>query len=536
MKGCPLVAAAHPATRSSYRSPKRTLVGFAVLATVLFSLPRPAAAEDEYYELMTIFVDTFEQIDRNYVKDVDKRQLVDAAVRGMLLELDPYSNYISPDQLSDFTEDIEQEFGGIGVQVNFDRRTKSLIVMAPLPGSPAFKVGMRTGDRIVAINGEKLADFPAGREQAEALSRLRGPAGEPVEVSVFRPVRLPDEDATGNATDDKDDTPASQSDEGDSSSQTPKPQRDDGQPDDAQPDDTQSNSTESDDSDSVDDDAAIDAAADTADDDRLLSFQIVRQTIQLPSVFGHRRISEDEWDYLLPSEGAAPKIAYVRISSFTRRTGEELRTAMEAITDAGADGLVLDLRDNPGGLLTAAVEVVDLFLESGRIVSTEGRNSRPRKWQASLANTYAEIPIAVLINGFSASASEITAAALQDHDRATVIGTRSFGKGSVQNVIDLQGGEAALKLTTASYLRPSGKNIHRFPDSKPDDDWGVRPTDGFTVEMEPAEMAQVRAANRKAYEMTGGDRPEVDDSMLDRAIEVLMKAVADQRNALSPAA
>ena len=462
---------------------------YLLLTAAVFALPRPSAAEDEYYELMQVFVDTFEQIDRNYVKDVDKRELVDAAVRGMLAELDPYSNYISAEELAGFTEDIEQEFGGIGVNVNFDRRTKSLVVMAPLPGSPAFKVGMRTGDRIVGVNDEKLADFPPGREMMEALKRLRGPAGEPVEVAVFRRTQL------------------------DTAEEEAGPEQ-------------------------ADEATDEEAATDEDTDDGLLRFQVVREVIQLPTVFGFNRGGEGEndWRYILPSTREGNPVAYIRVASFTRRTAEELRDAIRKATDQGAEAIVLDLRDNPGGLLTAAVEIVDLFLSSGEIVRTEGRNSEPRSWSAKPAASDVQLPLAILINRFSASASEITSAALQDHDRAVVIGMRSFGKGSVQNVIDLEEGEAALKLTTASYYRPSGKNIHRFPKAKATDEWGVKPTDGFEVEMKPADMARVREAQRKVYEIRDSDPPEVDDAMLDRAVEHLNKQVDDAKKASAKAA
>ena len=488
----------------------------AVAALPALAAPPRAAADDEYYDLMKVFVDTFEQIDRNYVKDVDKRELVDAAVRGMLLELDPYSNYIPPDQLADFTEDIEQEFGGIGVQVNFDRRTKSLEVVAPLPGSPAFAVGLRTGDRIVEVNGESLADFAAGQEQVEALKRLRGPAGEPVEVGVVRPPAIqaatpgPDKPEAAENSDDEAETDADGGEKTDETSE----QGADGE---------QTEAAE---------------AADTDGDgkpDSLLRFQIVREQIQLPTVFGYDRRAGGEWDYFLPLDGSDLKFGYVRLTSFTRRSAAEMKEAVSAIVDAGADGLVLDLRDNPGGLLTAAVETVDLFLDSGLIVRTEGRNSQPRKWSASRSSTFRDLPVAVLINNYSASASEITAAALQDHNRAVVIGTRSFGKGSVQNVIDLEGGSAALKLTTASYFRPSGKNIHRFPDAEESDEWGVLPSDGYEVEMTPQQMAKVREANRKAYQMSE-ERPEVDDDALERAIEVLSKEANAVKSTAAPAA
>ena len=477
-----------------------------LLAVIVGLVASPAPADDEYYDLMKVFVDTFEQIDRNYVKDVDKRELVDAAVRGMLLELDPYSNYIPPEQLSGFNEDIEQEFGGIGVQVNFDRRTKSLVVVAPLPGSPAFSVGLRTGDRIVEVDGESLSDFPVGQEQVQALQRLRGPAGEPVEVGVRRPASVEEAASPAGGSDKSQDAVA------------------DGP--------TDNDASESDD---ADDASAESDDADDDDDADLLRFQIVREQIQLPTVFGRVRKAEGEWDYFLDQPETDARIGYIRLTSFTRRSAQEMRDAVKSLTESGADGLVIDLRDNPGGLLTAAVEIVDLFLESGLIVRTEGRNSQPRKWSAKPTATFGNLPLAILINGYSASASEITAAALQDQGRATVVGTRSFGKGSVQNVIDLEGGSAALKLTTASYYRPSGKNIHRFPKATEDDEWGVSPSDGFEIEMTPQQMAKVREANRKAYQLQESV-PEVDDPVLDRAVEQLIKTINAAKSTMAPAA
>src|SRR5439155_15520551 len=151
-------------------------------------------------------------------------------------------------------------------------------------------------------------------------------------------------------------------------------------------------------------------------------------------------------------------------------------------------GLILDLRTNPGGLLTSAVEVSSLFLPEGkRVVSTKGRDgkseTRDAKRPPGAPPPLVDVPIAILLNKYSASASEIVAAALQDHLRAVIVGERSYGKGSVQNIIPLEGGKTALKLTTASYWRPSEKNIHRFRNSKEKDDWGVKPNPGYEVEL-----------------------------------------------------
>ena len=147
--------------------------------------------------------------------------------------------------------------------------------------------------------------------------------------------------------------------------------------------------------------------------------------------------------------------------------------------------MILDLRDDPGGLLSAAVEIADLFVEEGKIVSTRGRNTAEKTFEARKEGTYTGFPMAVLVNHNSASASEILAACLQDHDRAVVIGERSFGKGSVQNILDLEDGNSVLKLTVATYWRPSGKNIHRFKNAKDTDEWGVSPNPGLEVKLTP---------------------------------------------------
>ena len=224
---------------------------------------------------------------------------------------------------------------------------------------------------------------------------------------------------------------------------------------------------------------------------------IVRAEIKVPSVLGDQRKADDpaKWDYLYDK---ANKIGYIRITNFGETTADETKAAVEDLEKQGVRGLVIDLRNNPGGLLRSAVEICDLFLESGVIVSTKGRNHKDEVWEAKPEGTLLlpaeKHPIAVLVNRYSASASEIVSACLQDHKRATIIGERSYGKGSVQNIIMMEHDTSALKLTTASYWRPSGKNIHRFPDRKDfeaahidPDEWGVRPDEGFDVPMKDAE-------------------------------------------------
>lgn len=190
-------------------------------------------------------------------------------------------------------------------------------------------------------------------------------------------------------------------------------------------------------------------------------------------------------------------------------------------------GLVLDLRDNPGGLLSQATQIADMFIEEGVIVSTKGRNIPEQSWKATKPGTFAGFPMAVIVNRVSASASEIVSACLQDQKRAIVVGERSWGKGSVQNVIDLEEGRSALKLTTASYFRPSGRNIHRFPESTPEDEWGVSPDEGYGVRFTPDEFGEWREARRDGDVIREGDQAGTSKSdFVDRQLKKAMDYVA----------
>jgi carboxyl-terminal processing protease len=221
---------------------------------------------------------------------------------------------------------------------------------------------------------------------------------------------------------------------------------------------------------------------------------ITRAEIRVDSVLGDLRLADNlkKWDFMLDK---ANKIAYLRITAFTETTVAELTKAVEQLQKDGVRGLVLDLRNNPGGLLRAAVEVSSMFLPDGkRVVSTKGRNHKDETYDARAPRNapppQTTYPIAILINRYSASASEIVSAALQDHLRAIIIGERSYGKGSVQNIIPMENGTSALKLTTASYWRPSEKNIHRFPDAKEEDEWGVKPSKGYEVKLSDEERLE----------------------------------------------
>ena len=216
--------------------------------------------------------------------------------------------------------------------------------------------------------------------------------------------------------------------------------------------------------------------------DEPVDLTLERATIRVPSVLGDRRLAEGGWDFRREQD---PRIAYLRITQFGEKTADELAAVLEELEPPSVEALILDLRDNPGGLLDAAVETCDLFIPGGLpIVSIKGRGEViEREYFSSGAGGWLDVPIVVLVNHYSASASEIVAACLQDHDRAVVVGTRTWGKGTVQHVIPVENGKSLLKLTAASYWRPSGKNIHRMSDDEEDDAWGVVPNEGFVAEL-----------------------------------------------------
>lgn len=220
-----------------------------------------------------------------------------------------------------------------------------------------------------------------------------------------------------------------------------------------------------------------------APEDETMDLVVTRGHIQVFTVEGVHRVGEG-WDYWLDPQG---KLAYVRVRQFTETTSADLFRATKQLVDAGLRGLVLDLRFNPGGSLQAAIEISDMFVPEGVIVSVKGRG-REQEYAAQAPGTLADFPMVVLVNSQSASASEIVAGALQEDDRAIVVGTRTFGKGLVQDVRALRSGEGQLKITTAAYYLPSGRNIHKWPDSKT---WGVDPDPGFFVPMTNDEMRRM---------------------------------------------
>jgi len=354
-----------------------------------------------------------DQIEKRALEPVDKEQLFEAAMRGMMTELDEYSAYIPPKRLKQFNEDLDQEFGGVGIEVALDPKTKQLTVVRPLVGAPAYNAGIRTGDTILSIDG----DSTHALSLTDMVNRMRGKPGDPVVLSVLH-----------------------------------------------------------------------------RGEEEAVEITIVRAVIKVDTVMGDTRNEDGSWNFFLEGHD---KIGYVRIRSFADRTAGELKETLDGLVEHRMKGLILDLRHNPGGLLGAATEICDMFVDSGVIVTIRRRDgSISAEYAAGSNGTYPEFPMAVLVDYRSASASEIVAACLQDYSRAVIVGQRTWGKGTVQEVIPLESRHGALKLTFASYWRPSEKNIHRMRDAdgKPvgeEEAWGVSPDQGYEVVVEGDDLIEL---------------------------------------------
>lgn len=411
------------------------------------------------------------QIESRYLAPVEEHDLFEGAMAGMTMALDDYSTYVAPAILEDFNEQLDREFGGIGIEIRIDSRTKYLTVSSPLVGTPAHAAGVRAGDRIERIDDESTQ----GLSIEDAAERLRGRPGEPVTLAI-----------------------------------RPK------------------------------------GAKETR------QVRLVRAVIHIDTVLGDTRRADGSWNYMLEDH---PDIAYLRINSFGDQTGEQMRRVVSSVAEQGMKGLIIDLRDDPGGLLPAAIEICDMFLDpddpptvgpdgkiipAGLIVTTRDRTGRVLdEYLASRDGTIDRIPIAVLVNRGSASASEIVAACLQDHKKAIVIGERSFGKGTVQEILNLHPDQGVLKLTTASYWRPSGRDINHREGA---DQWGVSPDPGFEIPLGEKEMADLQLARRmrdiaESYDpqdLQDESPPEFRDRQREAAIQWIEKRLKQAAGAKGP--
>lgn len=257
--------------------------------------------------------------------------------------------------------------------------------------------------------------------------------------------------------------------------------------------------------------------------------EVRRKVIKVDSVVGDRRDASDQWVYEV--EGF-PGIGYVRISTFGEHTTDELRAALAWLEARDVQALVIDLRDNGGGLLHTAIDICDMFVDDGVIVSTRGRDAQTKQvYRAHASGTVPKFPVAVIVNRYSASASEILAACLQDHHRAVIVGERSWGKGSVQNVLELGPNADALKLTVATYWRPSNKNIHRLKSATEADDWGVRPDPGLEVTLSKEDVKAI-IEHRRARDIVrrgadGQPLPPEKDAALPTAVDPQLRVAVE---------
>jgi carboxyl-terminal processing protease len=254
--------------------------------------------------------------------------------------------------------------------------------------------------------------------------------------------------------------------------------------------------------------------------DSILQIEIVRDTVHLQTVKGDRYKPDHAWDFMLDEKR---RIGYIRLTQFGKQTGAEMRAALNDLENRGMKALILDLRNNPGGSLDEAVAVSDLFIESGRIVTVKSRKGE-QVYNARPEDTFAGFPIALLVDRNTASAAEIVAGCLQDHQRAVVIGERTFGQGIVRSLAHLQGG-GALKLPIAAYYRPNGKNVNRYPNSTETDDWGVRPDKDYELSVTEEERTNL-AKHRSARDIVGAEPPqaEFEDRQLKKALDYVIAA------------
>ena len=320
--------------------------------------------KEEAFREIDRFQKVLVRIQDNYVEDTDFGELIDAAIEGMLEELDPHSVYLDELDYQNLMISTEGKFGGLGITIS--KRDNFPTVISPIEGTPAYRLGIQGGDRIVEIEGESTR----GWSSDDAVVKLRGEPGSLVNITVTR--------------------------EGLQDS---------------------------------------------------LHFAITREIIEVPIIS-----FADIFD----------GIGYIRIARFSKETARRMHEILGDFEKRGINGLILDLRSNPGGLLQSAQSVSDLFLEEGKlIVSTRGRvDENNREFLSDHENLHGKYPLVIMVNAYSASASEIVAGALQDWDRALIVGQTTFGKGSVQSVFPI-GRTTALKLTTQKYYTPSGRCIHK---------------------------------------------------------------------------
>ncbi len=339
---------------------KKVLIFFTIL--FIFNTNNKLHSENNIYKKIDLFGEVLEKINNEYVEEIDQSESMDSAINGLLQSLDPYSSYMTPENLKEMQTETSGEFGGLGIEVGMEAGVVKVI--SPIDNTPASKAGLKAGDYIVKINNIQVQ----GKTLSEAVELMRGPVGSSIEITVRR-----------------------------------------------------------------------------RGEKKALIFNIVREIIEIQSV---------------KTEILDKNIGYLRLSSFNENSSQQIKNKISDLKkNQKIKSFILDLRNNPGGLLSQAIRVADFFLEDGEIVSTKSRKkSENKKWFAQKGDITNGKTLVVMINYGSASASEIVAGALKDHKRAIILGERSYGKGSVQSIIPLKN-KGAIRLTVAKYYLPSGKSI-----------------------------------------------------------------------------
>ena len=407
------------------------LIIILVKLNIIFSLN---ANENDVYKQLNLFGEVYERVRSEYVEKVTDKELIEAAINGMLQSLDPHSSYLNAESFDEMKVQTKGEFGGLGIEVTMENGLVK--VVSPIDETPAAKAGIKAGDYISHIDEEPVM----GLSLSEAVEKMRGLVNTKIKVTVIR----------------------------------------EGQ--------------------------------------EKFDVSITRAIIKITSI---KTRSEND-------------VGYLRITSFTQKTHKNLVKEFNKLSknmNGNMKGLVLDLRNNPGGLLNQAVSVSDAFLERGEIVSTRGRDNKgEQRFNATKGDITNGLPIVILINGGSASASEIVAGALQDHKRGILMGTKSFGKGSVQTIIPVTS-KGAVRLTTARYYTPSGTSIQAkgidpdiyVPQSK------IEVLEKRTNRKEADLRGHLEVENKNKKESKGTVKnkeeekvnAEIEDYQLNRAIELI---------------
>jgi carboxyl-terminal processing protease len=391
-------------------------VGIVVLLTTW--LLTGAVTPKDVDKALTPFYQTLSYILNAYYErdNINLNKLIDSAIDGLVKGLgDDFSYYEAAEKVEEIQIEMEGQYGGLGIEVTYDSEYKAVKVIAPMYGTPAWRAGLKPGDRIVSIDDQPVSEM----QFMEAVRKLRGQPGTKVKIKVLR--------------------------EG---------------------------------------------------VQELLTFEIVREVIQIVPV---------KYAYVETQKG---RIGYIMITRFGAKTSQEMASALDEIFQKGVQGILLDLRNNPGGYLNSAIDVASYFVDKGAIVKTRNAYGVEEVYE-SKGNKYPNVPVVILVNRGSASASEIVAGALRDHNVAKIVGQRTFGKGSVQTGFPLANG-GTLYLTTARYMTPSGKDIHRI---------GIEPDVVVEEESERPRETLVYDYTKKVIEVN------LEDPFIAKGLEALLELI-----------